>query len=71
MEVRAIQAGGPITARARGEEARVGNHQEFTGLPRRLSGKKKKNPPANAGDAGDAGSISVGKIPEGRDGNPL
>ena len=31
-----------------------------SGLPRWLSGK---NLPANAGDAGDSGSILVGKIP--------
>ena len=31
----------------------------YIGLPRLLSGekKKKKNPPANAGDAGDVGSM--------------
>ena len=29
----------------------------LNGLPRWLSGKKKKNPPANAEDAGNMGSI--------------
>ena len=36
------------------------------------SGVKKKNPPANAGDTGDAGSIpGSGRSPEGGNGNPL
>ena len=35
------------------------------------SGAVVKNPPANAGDSGDVGSIPVGRSPGGGDGNPL
>ena len=42
----------------------------FQGLPRWLSGKE--NPPANAGAAGDMGSISASRrSPGGRNGNLL
>ena len=48
----------------------------FDGLPRGLSGKKKKknifNPPANAGLIGGASSVpKSGRSPGGRNGNPL
>ena len=39
---------------------------------KQLSLKKKKNPPANAGDTGDLGSIpGLGRSPGGGHGNPL
>ena len=47
----------------------------FDGLPRGLSGQKKKkkiNPPANAGVIGGASSVpKSGRSPGGRNGNPL
>ena len=45
------------------------NQQEKMGFP---GGTVVKNPPANAGDAGDTGSIpGLGRNPEGGNGNPL
>ena len=42
------------------------------GFPGGSSGKEVKNPPANAGDAGDMGSIpGLGRSPGGGNGNPL
>ena len=50
---------------------KTGLFPSWTGHPRWGSGKK-KNPPANAGEAGDVGSISRLEIfPGGGHGNPL